>query len=195
MTRSKLRSTAVGLLIATIALAPFIIFADDNSEAATDEGKGTEKETAKEASQEVDESEVLVTEQDMLQYIEENDLVAITSNKFEELQADIDRLSELEEELADLQEENGSEEDEADEGEADEASSSDDDDVHRLYLVIGSGMSAGEIAEVLEETNIISNASDFRDYIENNDLESAIKSGQFMLDSTMSVSEIVGKIT
>ncbi|MCR6095001.1 endolytic transglycosylase MltG [Salipaludibacillus agaradhaerens] len=191
MTRSKLRSTAVGILIATIALAPFIIFADDNSDAATDEGQVNEEQPDKEDSHEENGSEVLVTEQDMLQYIEENDLVALTAAKFEELQEDIDRLSELEDELAVLQEETeaASVDDEGEE------STSDSDDVHRLYLVIGSGMSAGEIANVLEETNIISSASDFRKYIENNDLESAIKSGQFMLDSTMSVSEIVGKIT
>ncbi|MCR6108097.1 hypothetical protein HXA34_17520 [Salipaludibacillus agaradhaerens] len=191
MTRSKLRSTAVGILIATIALAPFIIFADDNSDAATDEGRVNEEQPDKENSHEENGSEVLVTEQDMLQYIEENDLVALTAAKFEELQEDIDRLSELEDELAVLQEETeaASVDDEGEE------STSDSDDVHRLYLVIGSGMSAGEIANVLEETNIISSASDFREYIENNDLESAIKSGQFMLDSTMSVSEIVGKIT
>jgi hypothetical protein len=191
MTRSKLRSTAVGLLIATIALAPFIIFADDNSDAATDEGRVNEEQADNEVLQEENGSEVLVTEQDMLQYIEENDLVALTSAKFEELQEDIDRLSELEDELAVLQEEAEA----ASVDDEEEGSTSDTDDVHRLYLVIGSGMSAGEIANVLEETNIISSASDFRDYIENNDLESAIKSGQFMLDSTMSVSEIVGKIT
>ncbi|MCR6112224.1 hypothetical protein HXA35_17990 [Bacillus sp. A301a_S52] len=191
MTRSKLRSTAVGLLIATIALAPFIIFADDNSDAATDEGRVNEEQADNEVLQEENGSEVLVTEQDMLQYIEENDLVALTSAKFEELQEDIDRLSELEDELAVLQEEAEA----ASVDDEEEGSTSDTDDVHRLYLVIGSGMSAGEIANVLEETNIISSASDFREYIENNDLESAIKSGQFMLDSTMSVSEIVGKIT
>jgi len=186
MRRSDLRSLAGGILVATLVLSPFIIFGDDEGQADLEEEKAEIEKI--DHIEEKDE----VTEQDFQAYIETEGLFVVSESEYDSLKidsTDYDEVkSELEETKKALEEEKKATKEQ-------EGSSSEGETVHQLYLVIGSGMSSGEIAILLEESKVIDDASDFRKYIEDEDLVMSIKAGNYSLDSSMSVKEIADKIT
>lgn len=187
MRKSDLRSLAGGILVATLVLSPFILFSDDEEQTEENESE-IEQVDHIEDSQSNNE----VTEQDLQAYIEAEGLFIVSESEFSSLKessSDYEKVkSELEETKKELAEEKEATKEQED-------SSSEGETVHQLYLVIASGMSSGEIAIILEDANVIDDAADFRQYIEDEDLIMSIKAGNYMLDSSMSVQEIADKIT
>ncbi|WP_416147370.1 hypothetical protein ACM26V_14190 [Salipaludibacillus sp. HK11] len=199
MRRSDLRSLAGGITVATLVLSPFVLFGSEEGK-AEENGVEVEEESIE---------DIEVTEEDVQTYIESEGLFIVSADEYDSLYefADYEEInSELEqvkEELAENKESLKVAEDEAEEAqEALEAAedesgstSSEADTVYQLYLVVGSGMSSGEIANILEDSNIIDDAGDFRQYIDDEDLVMHIRIGNYQLDSSMSVREIAEIIT
>ncbi|SES43172.1 hypothetical protein [Salipaludibacillus aurantiacus] len=191
MTKSNLRSAAAGILLATAVLAPFSLFTDQGSEAQSMGGEENDP--------------VELTDEELEVYINERGLISMSEEEYEAMQEKLDRLGEAEDEVAALRKEaeeaeetdsdNNDANDKAEAEDEGEDQSSGDETIHQLYLVIGAGMSSGEIAILLEESKLIDDGADFRQYIEDNDLVMSIKAGQYMLDSSMSIAEIADKIT
>ncbi|WP_280769657.1 hypothetical protein [Salipaludibacillus daqingensis] len=198
MKKSDLRSLSGGILVATLVLSPFILFGDD-------EGQADEEKSEIEQVDHIEdnETESEVTDQDIQAYIEAEGLFIVSESEYDSLKegsSDIELVkAELEETKEELEEQKEAAQLAADEleelQEQEDESSSDGDTIHQLYLVIGSGMSSGEIAIILEDANIINDAADFRQHIEDEDLIMSIKTGNYMLDSSMSIREIADIIS
>jgi hypothetical protein len=189
MRKSDLRSLAGGILVATLVLSPFILFGDDESEA--DLG---EEESKIEQVDHIEEKgiEDEVTEEDFQAYIEAKGLFIVSESEYDSLNEDTSDYETVKSELEEVKKEL---EEEREVAKEQEESTSEGEMVYQLYLVIGSGMSSGEIAILLEDSNVVDDAGDFRQYIEEEDLVMSIKAGNYMLDSSMSVEEIADKIT
>ncbi|PYZ92709.1 hypothetical protein CR194_13715 [Salipaludibacillus keqinensis] len=181
MTKSSLRSMAAGILLATFALAPILLFIEEDGEAVSQSPQSSESSE--------------LTDEEVDAFIEERGYTMIESEEYEELQRNLNRLEAHEDELMAFREEAEEAEESEPSEDSEEEESSEEDRIYQLYLVIGSGMSSGEIAILLEDAQIIEDGADFRQYIEDNDLVMAIKAGRYMLDSSMSVSEIAEEIT
>lgn len=191
MSKTSLRSAAVGLLVATLALAPFLIFTDEAEMSEVEDHDTEEEQTDSEEADSEDTEEVSADA--VAEYIEERGLVTVNETDYEDMQARSDQLTEAEQELAELREEIEAAEEA--ESENDETDTGETEEINNLYLVVSSGMSSGEIASILEDSGIIDDAADFRQYIDDNDLVMSVRMGEYMLDSTMSISEIAEIIT
>lgn len=71
----------------------------------------------------------------------------------------------------------------------------DKESTEKISIIIKKGMSAGEIAEILEEKEIIRSDFSFYWYARLNDLDKNIVSGRFILSPSMTVQEILTKIS
>lgn len=72
---------------------------------------------------------------------------------------------------------------------------SEEDSPKEYELTIETGMASSEISDILENEGIIESASDFNDYLEDNDYAINVKPGTFELTSDMSHFEIAEVIT
>ncbi|GAK03389.1 hypothetical protein JCM19037_1712 [Geomicrobium sp. JCM 19037] len=64
-----------------------------------------------------------------------------------------------------------------------------------LYMTISSGMSSGEVAELLERAEMIEDADEFQTMIHDANLEMLIQTGFYEIESTLSPEEIIRVIT
>lgn len=184
MRRSDLRSLAGGILVATLVLSPFILFDDNGGQA--DEENEIEIEQVDHIKE--SETEYEITEQDLQAYTEAEGLFIVSDSEYNSLKESSSDLEKIKTELEDTKKE-------LEAAKEQEVSSSEGEMLHQLYLVIPSGMSSGEIAILLEDSNVIDDSADFRQYIEDEDLIMSIKAGNYMLDSSMTMKEIADKIT
>ncbi|WP_026689255.1 hypothetical protein [Alteribacter aurantiacus] len=167
LTKNGLRGTAAGIFVTTSIFTGALYF--NNSETTA-------------------ESTEVLTEEDAIEFLETSEFVVSTNEGYTSL---IEEKKDLEARIQDL---------EADEAEREEDDTHTDEmtdtkTVYQTALVVTPGMTFGEIAGILERTDIIEDRSDFNDYISNNNLEMSLKQGEFVFDSTMSIGEIIGQLT
>jgi cell division protein YceG involved in septum cleavage len=165
-----IRGIATGILLATIVLGiTFLLGGYSNNT--------KEKELI--------EIEQNITEADVQAYLEEQNLVTLTKDEYDQLS----QPQETENEKDKASEETKDSED------TEEAKENQEDIVVQANLTIKSGMSTGEVADYLKEVKIIKDANKLIDYLEDNDLVTSVKAGTYKVNSDMSISEIAKTIT
>ncbi|MCT1575898.1 endolytic transglycosylase MltG [Oceanobacillus kimchii] len=92
-------------------------------------------------------------------------------------------------------ENNNKEEEETTEEDSSNEEESEEDSPKEYKLTIETGMASSQISDILENEDIIESASDFNDYLEDNDYAINVKPGTFELTSDMSHFEIAEVIT
>ncbi len=157
MSKQGLRAFSAGMIISTSLLAGFYYFEEPKEQEPTSE----------------------ITEDSVNQYLQENGLLAIDQEHYEELVS-----------LSEARPEN-TENEETEDGQANET----DKVITKYTLEIKSGMNSKEIAEQLKHVGIIDNADDFYTYILERNLATKIQIGSFELSSDLSYEEITAKIT
>ncbi|RNA68919.1 hypothetical protein [Alteribacter keqinensis] len=168
LSRNGLRGTAAGVFLTTTVFAGAFYFGDNESTAETFED---------------------VTEEEALEVLESSGFVIKTLEEHNELVESEASLEARVRELEELKADAGNEE------AADEEDTVGQDMVYQTALVVTSGMTFGDIAGILERTGIIDDRSEFNDYISNNNLEMALRQGEFIFDSSMTIPSIVSELT
>jgi hypothetical protein len=67
--------------------------------------------------------------------------------------------------------------------------------VYSMTLVISQGTSSHDVANQLEQANIIDSASEFLRYLDRNNLAEKVRAGEFNVNSAMSYQDIANRIT
>ncbi len=163
-------SFSIGILVSTSILA------------------GAYYSTDRELSQEQSTSnhELELSEEKATEYLTERGFMVIDSNEYDELKEEIEQQQALLEEQQEVINQNSSEE------ELDTQTEKDNDQEQTaIYtLEITDGMSSRDIALELEEANVISDASEFSQYLGENDYSRSIQIGSYVLTSEMSYHQI-----
>ncbi len=66
--------------------------------------------------------------------------------------------------------------------------------IYRTMLTVSSGMTSIDVGEALERANIIKNAIDFFDAVEERDLANKLKPGTYEVESKMSLEEVISAV-
>ncbi|MBU8905716.1 endolytic transglycosylase MltG [Desertibacillus haloalkaliphilus] len=154
MTQKGIRGFATGLFVAT-SIMTFFYFYESNSQ----------------AEYEYENEELEITNADIEQYLQQQDLVVLPANEHDEL------LQAIEE----FQQGDHTREDEPD---------SERIFIYQTYLTIERGMSSSEVANELEKANIINDQHEFQNYLHEHNLTQSINIGEYQLNSEMSFEEI-----
>lgn len=128
------------------------------------------------------EQKVEITDNDIEAYLEENELVTITKDEYDQLTQQVEKNDE---ENTSVDENNNPEQNETE----------DKEKVIKLNLTIKSGMSTGEVANTLKEAKIIDDEQKLIDYLEDNNLVTDVKAGTYEVNSDMSIGEVAKTIT
>lgn len=67
-------------------------------------------------------------------------------------------------------------------------------EIHRLTLVVASGMYTGDVAKALADAKIVPNAFEFSQLVESRGLASALRPGTYEISSEMTIDEIIAAI-
>ncbi|MDV2683172.1 hypothetical protein RYX56_02175 [Alkalihalophilus lindianensis] len=67
--------------------------------------------------------------------------------------------------------------------------------VYSMTLVISQGTSSHDVANQLEQANIIDSASEFLRYLDRNNLAEKVRAGEFDVNSAMSYQDLANRIT
>lgn len=116
-------------------------------------------------------------------------------NNSENDESEEDNEQNSEEESNEDEEQNNDDENSNEEESSNDEEASEESSVVEYSLTVETGMASSEISDILESEDIIDNASDFTDYLEDNDYSISIKPGTFELSSDMSHYEIAEAIT
>lgn len=81
------------------------------------------------------------------------------------------------------------------ENEDDQQTSEDEEKTVSYQLEVTEGMLPGDVSELLEDNDIINNASELNDYLEDHGISTRIQLGSFELNNEMSISEIATVLT
>lgn len=81
------------------------------------------------------------------------------------------------------------------ENENDQQTSEDEEKTVSYQLEVTEGMLPGDVSELLEDNDIINNASELNDYLEDHGISTRIQLGSFELNNEMSISEIATVLT
>ncbi|WP_096434656.1 endolytic transglycosylase MltG [Alteribacter populi] len=174
LTKTGLRGTAAGVFIATTVFAGFLYTSDDQELAA--------------------QSSSNVSEEDAIETLETAQYIILTENQYSEMESHQNSLQSKIEELEQFQDAY-EEQDRSEEEDRDEETSGDDTIVYQTSLVVQSGMTFGDIASLLERSQVINNRDTFNDYVSDNNVEMDLRQGEFIFDSTMSIEDIVSELT
>ncbi|SES35573.1 hypothetical protein [Salisediminibacterium halotolerans] len=177
MSKTGIRNFAFGLLVATIILSPPAFFPFDF--AASEENPSTDETNSADTSSNTNDGDV------------ERANEAALKAEISSLEEELETAKEDQEQLADELEEQETSENNQHSGDGENS----DDETVRLYLGVSSGMTAGEIAAILEESEIIDDRSDFTAYIEDHDMMMDVRSGKYELTNELSIPEIAEMIT
>ena len=175
MTHKVMSSFASGILVASSILGGIYFFSSEDADA---------KETSKKeetASATVTETEVL-SEEDMKSELETAGYVVLTSDEYSK---EIAAAEEKAKAAATEEAKAAAEKD---------AEKNADKVVYKTVINVASGMTSGDVAEVLVAGKIIKDASSFVKAVENKGVESKLRLGVFEIDSTMSVDKIISTI-
>ena len=189
--KHTVRSFSIGLLTAgVIMLIGFYFF-------------GSESAQTKELT--VDELATLV-EEEGYRIIAEEEYISLSVNNDNSSQANEEENEdneeseedpdEIEEDSAeeDSTEENNSGED-SNEEESEDNEENEEEDITTYTLNIEPGMTSSEFSSLLEENDIVEDASEFNQYIEDEDYSLRVQIGEFDLSSDMTIYEIAEEIT
>jgi E3 ubiquitin-protein ligase DOA10 len=133
----------------------------------------------------------IITEEDYISLSLRNDNSSANDEEEEEGTEQADE-SEEDAEEEDYTEENDSNE-ESDEEENEEME--EEEEITTYTLNIEPGMTSSEFSSLLEENNIVEDASEFNQYIEDEDYSLRVQIGEFELTSDMTIYEIAEEIT
>lgn len=181
MTKDQLKGIGTGILLATALLIPSVMA--DSEEIQADDA---ESENTKQEHDEMDEADNGMSDEDWQDY----------QNLIEDMYVIEEALKAADEQNKSLKEKNEALMEELEE-ERERSNETADESVQvsALYLVVGQGMSAGEIGEILERAGMISSSSSFRQYIEDEDLVMSIRAGEYVITESMSIQDIANEIT
>lgn len=171
MSKTAIRNFAFGLLVATMILAPPSFLPFDFS---TNENNHTENET--------ESADVSSNNQE-------------TNEGSEQEQALQEEIASLEDELAVSKEVQDDLQNELEESATNEEDETGEEETVRLYLSVSDGMTASEIAGILEDSEIIDDRSEFNTYMEDNEMIMDVRSGRYELTDDMSIPEVAETIT
>lgn len=182
MTKQGLRGFAGGLIVATLLLSYVYFYHSDKSATRT------------------------ITKADIETYAEKNDLVFITKEEYNHLTKQNDAKSKpekpKEEEEKDKAKDKAKDknqtqtaENKANEEEKKKENQQKQEKPITVQLEIKPGMSTSEVGEELQRLKLISNKSEFTNYIKKQKLESSVKAGSYKLNSDMTVEEIAAVLT
>ncbi|AOM82534.1 hypothetical protein [Salisediminibacterium beveridgei] len=178
MTKDQLKGLGTGIILATALFIPSVLAGDEEPTDAKDQAVSDDAESV--ASDHGDQ----FTDEKWEEYQE---LIAEHSVVEEMLLAADEKNQSLNEEIADLE----TELEERKDQEAEKVDAS----AQVLYLVVTQGMTAGEIGEILERAEVVNSSSEFRQYIEDEELVMSIRTGEYLLTEDMAISEIADQIT
>lgn len=122
----------------------------------------------------------------------DNDENSKLREKIETLETALQRT---EEELANLQMTTSVVDQSVDADETDSSQESTSDPIIKTLLRIEPGTNSSNVSSELERTGIISNSTEFENYLKTNDLSGKIQIGEYELDSSMNINEIARMIT
>lgn len=125
-----------------------------------------------------DQKEVEVTKNVIQDYIKSEDLVVLSKQEYEELKSKNDKIEEQSE--TPPKEPNKKQ---------------DEINIYTYTLTIQAGMNSMDIADLLEKENIIENANEFDAYLTDQNLNTSIQIGSFVLNSDMSYQSIADVLT
>jgi len=183
--KHTVRSFSIGLLTAgVIMLIGFYFFGSETAQ--------TTELTVDEMVPLVEEEGYrIITEEDYISLSLRNDNSSANDEEEEEGTEQADE-SEEDAEEEDYTEENDSNE-ESDEEENEEME--EEEEITTYTLNIEPGMTSSEFSSLLEENNIVEDASEFNQYIEDEDYSLRVQIGEFELTSDMTIYEIAEEIT
>ncbi|SER21232.1 endolytic transglycosylase MltG [Piscibacillus halophilus] len=153
--RSIIQSFSIGLLTATLIIGYIYWQVDATS------------------NEELAGSEITITDDDVTQHLEEQGLIAVKNDDYENL---IREKQQLETKLDELN------------NETDQSGDS-------KVLNIESGMTLGDIASELDRLNIIDDVQSFSQYMEEQGYSREIQLGEYEINTDMSYEEIASLIT
>lgn len=174
MTKQGLRGFAGGLIVATLLLSYVYFYHSDKA------------------------STTKITEADIENYAEKNNLVFITKEEYNNLTKQKDTKSKLENpKEKDKAKDKNQNQTKPSENKANNESKNTENQQKpvTVQLEIKPGMSTSEVGEELQRLKLISNKSEFTNYIKKRKLESSVKAGSFKLNSDMTVEEIAAVLT
>ncbi|MDF0727172.1 hypothetical protein PY093_10645 [Cytobacillus sp. S13-E01] len=125
-----------------------------------------------------DQKEVEVIKNVIQDYIKSEDLVVLSKQEYEELKSKNDKIEEQSE--TPPKEPNKKQ---------------DEINIYTYTLTIQAGMNSMDIADLLEKENIIENANEFDAYLTDQNLNTSIQIGSFVLNSDMSFQSIADVLT
>lgn len=125
-----------------------------------------------------DQKEVEVIKNVIQDYIKSEDLVVLSKQEYEELKSKNDKIEEQSE--TPPKEPNKKQ---------------DEINIYTYTLTIQAGMNSMDIADLLEKENIIENANEFDAYLTDQNLNTSIQIGSFVLNSDMSYQSIADVLT
>ncbi|TMW73807.1 endolytic transglycosylase MltG [Alteribacter natronophilus] len=177
VTKTGLRAGAAGIFMTTSVFAVLHYTGSTAESAGEGEGAADRSVTIEEALS------VLEGNEDYrILHAEDEEAAETDSEALAEKEAEIDSLrsevDSLTSELEELAQENG-----------------DSEVIYQTTLVVGSGMTFGSIAGILERAQVIDDRGAFNDYVSDNGLEMSLRQGEFVFDSSMSIAEIVDELT
>jgi hypothetical protein len=186
--KHTVRSFSIGLLTAgVIMLIGFYYFGSESAQ--------TQELSVDEMVPLVEEEGYrIITEEDYISLSVQNDNSSVNEEEEEE-------ETEESTEDADESEENAEEEDNTEDNNSNEASDeeeneeSEEEEITTYTLNIEPGMTSSEFSSLLEENNIVEDADEFNQYIEDEDYSLRVQIGEFDLNSDMSIYEIAEEIT
>ncbi|GEL77330.1 hypothetical protein [Tenuibacillus multivorans] len=181
--RTVVQSFALGILTTTTIIG--IVFFIGNSEPVQSESANEESSS--------------LTVETAQAFLEEEDYAVVTSTSYEEIQVENKQLQNKVEQLQSQLEEQEEQEvdDEPENTEQDEVEDLDQntETTHTFTLIIESGMTSIDIANELAEADIISNADEFNQFLEQNRYSRDIQLGEYDLTSQLNYEEIAHIIT
>jgi len=177
MTKQGLRGFAGGLIVATLLLSYVYFYHSDKT--------GAPK----------------ITAADIENYAEKNNLVFITKEEYNNLtkqQKDTKSKQENPKQEKDNKPKN-SNQTQTSENKANDEKNKENQPKQKkpvtVQLEIKPGMSTSEVGEELQRLKLVSNKSEFTNYIKKQKLESSVKAGSYKLSSDMTVEEIASVLT
>lgn len=170
MTKQGLRGFAGGLIVATLLLSYVYFYHSDKSGTRT------------------------ITETDIETYAEKNDLVFITKEEYNHLTKQNDTKSKPKEEEKDKAKDINQTQTAENKANEEENQQPQKKPI-TVKLEIKPGMSTSEVGAELQRLKLVSNKSEFTNYIKKQKLESSVKAGSYKLNSDMTVEEIAAVLT
>jgi cobalamin biosynthesis protein CobT len=188
--KHTVRSFSIGLLTSGVIMLILFYFFDSEA--------GQSKELTVEEM-------VPLVEEEGYRIITEQDYISLSvggnENEEEETEEDEQSTEEDDEPAENTEEEDSTEDEDSNEETEEEESEEENEDeeneeeISTYTLNIESGMTTSEFSSLLEENNIIDDAFEFNQYIEDEDYSLRVQIGEFELSSDMTMYEIAEEIT